>query len=265
MFLIKIEILYFLQIRSQLKMKIDNVILASNDNQNYLEFWPIVSSAWKRMGVNPILIYTGKKKINLEGDVVHFYIENIDPVFVAQNIRILAPSLFPNSNSITADIDDLPLSKKYFIDNVKEVPDKMFVVYRWGFITETMIPICWTLANGETWKEIFNINSEKDIVNKIASWYPIIYKKGHKNWYTDQLKLKKYISKFQKKNPNRIIYFNDQTLHFNRIDRDEIRSVIYNLENNKVIYTDYHMPIPYNQYKNLINKIYEQSIKNGNI
>ena len=33
-----------------------------------------------------------------------------------------------------------------------------------------------------------------------------------------------------KKYDNRVIYFNDQTLHFNRIDRDEIKSVIYNLK-----------------------------------
>ena len=39
---------------------------------------------------------------------------------------------------------------------------------------------------------------------------------------------------FDKKYPNRVIYFNDQYLHFNRIDRDEIESVIYNLENKNV-------------------------------
>jgi len=246
-------------------MKIDRVILASNENKNYLDFWPIVSEAWKKLDVKPVLIYTGRDKIDLPGEVIHFHIKDIDSVFVAQNIRILAPALFPNETSITADIDDLPLSKKYFVDNVAAVPENMFVVYRWGFITETMIPICWTLAKGSTWGEIFNINSTDDIVNTIASWYPLNYQKGHKNWYTDQLKLKKYVEKFSKKNPNRVVYFKDQTLHFNRIDRDEVSSVIYNLEHDKVEYTDYHMPIPFNQYKDIIEKIYELSVKNGNI
>jgi hypothetical protein len=128
-----------------------------------------------------------------------------------------------------------------------------------------MIPICWTLAKGSTWSEIFNINSTSDIVNKIASWYPLNYQKGHKNWYTDQLKLKKYVEKFSKKNENRVVYFKDQILHFNRIDRDEVSSVIYNLEQDKVEYTDYHMPIPFSQYKDVIEKIYKLSVKNGNI
>ena len=109
-------------------MKIDKVILASNNNSQYLDFWPLVSEAWKRINVEPILIYTGKEKIDLPGNIINFYVEGLDPVFVAQNIRILAPALFPNDNSITADIDDLPLSKSYFIDNVKNVPEHMFVV-----------------------------------------------------------------------------------------------------------------------------------------
>ena len=246
-------------------MKIDKVILASNNNKEYLDFWPIVSEAWARMDIEPVLIYTGKEKINLDGNVINFYIDGLDPVFVAQNIRILAPALFQDKNSITSDIDDLPLSKKYFVDNVKDIPSHMFVIYRWGFITETMVPICWTLANGKVWKEIFNIKSESDIVNKLINWYPINYKKGNQNWYTDQLMLKKYISKFDKKYPNRVIYFDDQTLHFNRIDRAETDSVLFNLQSKKVEYTDYHMPIPYKQFKNIIIEVFELSKKNGYI
>ena len=204
-------------------MKIDKVILASNNNSQYLDFWPLVSEAWKRINVEPILIYTGKEKIDLPGNIINFYVEGLDPVFVAQNIRILAPALFPNDNSITADIDDLPLSKSYFIDNVKNVPEHMFVVYRWGFITETMIPICWTLANGKTWKSIFDINDETDIINKLISWYPIVYRKGHKNWYTDQLKLKKYISKFNSidRTPLEMAHYQLSKLYLKQQKREE--------------------------------------------
>ncbi len=246
-------------------MKIDKVILASNDNPEYLDFWPLVSEAWERLGVEPVLIYTGKEKIDLPGEVIHFYVEGVDPVFVAQNIRILMPALYPEHNAITADIDDLPLSKKYFIDNVKDIPDHMFVVYRWGFITETMIPICWTLAKGTTWQKIFNIKNENDIINKLISWYPLNYRKGHKNWYTDQLKLKKYISKYDIDNPREVLYFTDQMLHFNRIDRNELDGVLYNLSEKKVEYSDFHMPIPYSQFEETINEVYRLSKKNGYI
>ena len=46
-------------------MNIDKVILASNENKDYLEFWPLVSEAWERIGVEPVLIYTGNDEINL--------------------------------------------------------------------------------------------------------------------------------------------------------------------------------------------------------
>ena len=54
-------------------MKIDTVILSSNDNPNYIQFWPIVSEAWNLMGVEPILIYTGEQKLNLKGNVINFF------------------------------------------------------------------------------------------------------------------------------------------------------------------------------------------------
>ena len=55
-------------------MKIDTVILSSNDNPNYIQFtWPIVSEAWSLMGVEAILIYTGEKKLKLKGNVINYF------------------------------------------------------------------------------------------------------------------------------------------------------------------------------------------------
>ena len=43
-------------------MKIDNVILSSNNDPKYLDFWPIVSKAWQNLGIKPYLFYIGKEK-----------------------------------------------------------------------------------------------------------------------------------------------------------------------------------------------------------
>ncbi len=99
-------------------MKIDTVILSSNDNPNYVQFWPIVSEAWSLMGLEPILIYTGEKNLNLKGNVINFNVKNLDSSFVAQNIRILYPSLLDNRTCLVSDIDNLPLSKNYFVNSV---------------------------------------------------------------------------------------------------------------------------------------------------
>ena len=99
-------------------MKIDTVILSSNDNPNYIQFWPIVSEAWSLMGVEPILIYTGEEEYKLKGNVINYSIKNINPSFVAQNIRILYPSLLSNRTCLVSDMDILPLSRNYFVDSV---------------------------------------------------------------------------------------------------------------------------------------------------
>ena len=96
-------------------MKIDTVILSSNDNKDYLDFWPIVSEAWSNFGVEPILIYTGEEDINLSGNIVKLNSKKINSAFLAQNIRLLFPGILNNRTCIISDIDNLPLSKDYFV------------------------------------------------------------------------------------------------------------------------------------------------------
>ena len=112
-------------------MRIDRVILSSNESKKYLDFWPIVSSAWKQIGVEPTLIYTGKKELsNNNENILNFYIKGINSAFVAQNIRLLAPSLFPDDVCLISDIDNMPLSKSYFLENIIDVKDNNFVIFR---------------------------------------------------------------------------------------------------------------------------------------
>ena len=144
-------------------MKIDTVILSSNDNPNYIQFWPIVSEAWNLMGVEPILIYTGEQKLNLKGNVINFFSKNMDSSFVAQNIRILYPSLLDGNTCLVSDIDNLPLSKKYFVDSVLSYNDDSFIIYRPDACPPNMISMMWNAARSSTWKEIFDIDSEKNL------------------------------------------------------------------------------------------------------
>ena len=181
-------------------MKLDYVILSSNDNPDYLNFWPIVSEAWKLMGVEPILIYTGKEDINYKGNIVRFDSHNLDSAFVAQNIRILYPALLKDKNCIVSDIDNLPLSKKYFCNSIESIPDNSFVIYRPDACPPNMISMMWNASNSVTWNEIFKINSENDIFKKLKRWYSSKYSIRGKAWYTDQIKLRKYVNKFSRKN-----------------------------------------------------------------
>ena len=170
-------------------MKLDKVILSSDDNPDYLEFWPIVSEAWRNIGIEPILFYTGKNKIKNE-NVFNFNLEKCDSAFIAQNVRLLAPTLFPNDTCIISDIDNMPLSEDYFQGNIVNITDNQFVIYRPDATSEYMISIMWNAAKGSKWIDIFEVDSVESISKKLLSWYPENYSIGGDNWYHDQKILK---------------------------------------------------------------------------
>jgi len=237
-------------------MKIDNVILASNSNPKYLDFWPIVSNAWENLGINPYLFYIGKEKFE-DNRIINFNIEELNSSFVSQNIRLLAPALFPDKVSIISDIDNMPLSVNYYQKNIEGVNKDSFVVYRPDAASSDMISIMWNAALGSTWGEIFNIKSEPDILRTLRSWCPEDYEVEGTNWYFDQVKLRDSVENFRKSNPDRVTELNDKAtgfLRLNRIDMGFSFNKFYNKENQ---YTDFHMPRPYKKYKKVIDKVYQ--------
>ena len=237
-------------------VKLDTVILASNENPNYIDFWPVVSSAWLEMGVEPILVYTGNKKLHLEGNIINFKSHQLDSAFVAQNIRILFPGLLENKNCIVSDIDSLPLSKDYFVNSINKIPDDAFVIYRPDAgVPKNMISMMWNAANSSTWKEIFSIEAEKDIYKKLNRWYKNNYSFQGSGWYTDQIKLQKYLSKFSKKNSDRVIKLNDFETGFNRFNRNRIDEHLEKLLHQEETFTSFHMPRPYKENEELINLV----------
>ena len=236
-------------------MNIDKVILSSNDNPEYLDFWPIVSEAWINIGVTPILFYTGEKKF--EGNnIYNFNIENINTAFLAQNIRLLAPAIFPNDVCIISDIDNMPLSKEYFQENISNFSGDEFIIYRPDATTEDMISIMWNAAKGSVWSDIFDVKDIDNIYNKIKSWYPANYSIRGNNWYFDQKTLKKYIEEYEKKDYSKIVRLNDESAGFCRLNRSNYSiffNKFYDYEKN---YSDFHMPRPYKKYKRIIDKVF---------
>ncbi len=242
-------------------MRIDRVILSSNESKKYLDFWPIVSSAWKEIGIEPTLIYTGKKEFSNDNEnIINFYIKGINSAFVAQNIRLLAPSLFPDDVCLISDIDGMPLSKSYFLENIIDVKDNNFVIFRPSAASENMISIMWNAALGSTWSEIFEVKDRRDIEERIRKWYPGKYKVGGKNWYFDQIILKEYLVNFENKSPNRIYKLDDQKSGFLRLNRSKLKDS-KNFYDENLAYSDFHMPRPYRKHKKLIDFVYNRNFK----
>ena len=84
-------------------------------------------------------------------------IENVSTSFTSQYIRLLYPSLltgYQNGIMIT-DIDIVPLNKKYYIQNIVDIPDNKFVSYRGNKGNKyNQIIMCYNIAKNNTWSAI---------------------------------------------------------------------------------------------------------------
>jgi hypothetical protein len=173
-------------------MKIDRVIL-SGDKPFYLDFWPYAARAWKQLlGIKPTLVIIGDHKVDTSlGDVIRFKpIKGVPTGLTAQVIRLLLPALFPNDVCIISDIDQLPIKASYFRDMIASIPVNKFVIYNdKAYKKDTKrLPMCYCVAQGKTFAELFNLKSPQDISRKIKKWNS--YNHG---FFTDEQILYNYI------------------------------------------------------------------------
>ena len=247
-------------------MKIDRVIISSTNHKNYIDFWPIVSKSWKKLEINPTLIYTSDNDFSFDDneEVIPLVVEEVDPIFVAQNIRLLAPALFPNEVCILSDIDILPLSKNYFFKHIKEFNDNDFVIYRPDACPPQMLALCYNVGLGSTWGEIFDVSNKKEIKDLIKEWYPDDYVPFKKNWYFDQIILRNQVDLFKEKHPSRVKILNDDITNFNRLNRDNLKKDMKKYLSDQENYSDFHMPRPFSYYQRKIEKIYEKAFYGNN-
>lgn len=251
-------------------MLIHKVILSSDDHPNYIHFWPIVYKAWKKIGIEPILVYIGNNihLLDYQDNIIKFNSQYaLKTAYVAQCIRLLIPAIFKDDIVIIADIDNIPLKKTYFLDNIKDYDDNVFIHYRRGAAGDQQIAIPWNVAKGSTWAEIFNLHITDNITDilqqidqRLIDWYPSNYMSINEglsqSWFTDQILLKTYIDRWLEA-PNRYIELNDMHTGFYRLDRgtnDAYHSTMFDI-NQISRYTDFSPPRPYLKHKKIIDQI----------
>ena len=145
-------------------MYIDQCIVSSDLNKNYVGLYPFVKKAWEKLGVKTMLILIANEipnhLIEYRDDIILFEpIENIHTAFQAQTVRLLYPALISNKNIIVSDVDIIPLNKNYFIDSIKSISNDSHIIFRNSYIERNMYTLCYHLSNSNTWKNIFNISN----------------------------------------------------------------------------------------------------------
>ena len=153
-----------------------------------------------------------------------------------------------------------PLNKQYYVDNIKNIDESNFVIYRDVISEYNQYPMCFCMANSNIWKEIFQINDEDDIRKTIYSWYSeyndyMISSPYSSAWAADQYKLFEKVNTWNKN----IIKLKDEDTGFKRIDKHTPNiyecAEFYKKEIENGVYSDFHLLRPFNKYKNLYDSL----------
>lgn len=233
--------------------------MGSDLNPLYYEFWPIISKTWKEIfNITPVLgLICDEDSDFIEdeyGLVKKFKsIDGIDNGLQSQIVRFFLPSLLDDV-SITSDIDMVPLSKQYFIENIKTFDISKF------YVMTSDNPEC--LRNKE-YQMCYNIGTNqmfKNVLKIEDSWDEFVFKLVNLGygWTTDQRYLYDMVNIYEKKED--IVLMNRGFNGFanNRIDRAIWRYNPNDVKNG--YYIDSHLLRPYNENKNeidnLINLLY---------
>lgn len=156
-------------------MKIKNVVLSSNLDDTYIQFWPLVSGIWKRLfreeniQVNVVLglLTDLPENSHFVKECRHYgktilirpSLDYAEPV-QAKLIRLFLASKL-EGGSILGDIDLIPLRLKDYITRLSHVPDNCIASYGSNAYNRTQdhfkVPMCYLSSSKETFQKITGI------------------------------------------------------------------------------------------------------------
>lgn len=232
-------------------MKIDYVIISSDDNPLYKDFYGVVAKQWYNLGFKTYYInITDIDEITENKFGIIHKIKSLDFVstgFQSQVVRLFA-SNFINGNILISDIDMLPLNSEYFNQYLNELSMDNIILYSgqpYGDVP--YYPMCYVLSYSATIKKYLDIDNMtfKKYCEKLLSNY------GEK-WNTDENFMYDQFKNYK----NKLIIKNRD--FSTRIDRSNWTYNLDLLKNGH--YVDSHMVRPYSINKNKIDDL----IKNIN-
>lgn len=267
-------------------MKFTDILTATNLNPNYYKIIPVFIKTWLNIfpEINIHIILIADEIIEelrpYEKYIKLFKpINNINTALIAQYIRILYPCLLTEAKGgiMITDMDMLPMGRKYYIEQIKNINNNKFICYRpLSCVGPNEMVICYNIAHNNIWKDIFKISDEKDIINKLIDVNKNNYyegKHGGMGWNLDQLDLYSITQEWNIKTNNLIILdTNIYEIYNNNLPKRNdyyvrlwnhynIYQIKYFLEHDNIV--DFHLPKPYN--KELSDKVLELLPNNNSI
>jgi len=206
-------------------MKIKYAIMGSDDNPLYLDFWPIVSELWnKKFGITPVLAHFGTANPSTEfGRVIKMPIIKEIPLYVQCQWSRYYLSCNMNDICIISDIDMLPLSKFYFVNQLRGIPDDKYVHLNPCLETYPNLPACYHVAHSDIFKKVLgnHIDFNDSMVNILRDCSNINTTHADKKyWYIDEKYSTMRINQYPEKTIFKLIK-RDGGQNGHRIDRSD--------------------------------------------
>lgn len=231
--------------------ELKRVILSTNNNPTYIQFWPVVAPVWSAMGLRPTLALIADEDCPIDtslGDVIRFDpIPGVPESLQAQTVRLLLPALFPDDACLISDMEMIPVSREYFTDGAAQCPDESFLVYRDKAYEpyNPRYPMCYVAGLGKVFGAIFNIHEKSDIAKTIESWTEYGF-----GWDTDELLLYMRVKQWEQKGGS-VVYLGHGVGP--RIDRLWWPHDTSTMDASR--YIDCHCLRPYETYKKTIDEV----------
>lgn len=238
------------------------VISASNENLQYLEYVPFYIDYWLQISRNSEIKFIPRVYLimdtlptNLEKYSAYLTLlpaGGMSSAFSSQNIRTLATVDTIHDFVITSDIDMVPLSNKYFIGLATQARENRnsFIVGR-DVLSVGQYPICYNIAGPEIWSQVIGHKLAKlslaerlhELVLQSQSLNEYSGKKGGSGWYFDQ----QFLYSQVERNIDRdfLIRLQDCQTKHKRVDRNRHKSILPLFMLPLIasgLYADYHLP-----------------------
>jgi len=260
-------------------IKIDRILISSDNNPLYIQFLPVVSLAWQKLiGIKPTLAYVSYDNENI--DWAKEYCQDIVVYKFGPEIkrgstatfcaRLVVRTLFGNEICMVSDIDMIPLSKNIFVNLPSDFTRNKFLSIGYNVFKNgdgspndpavrnsklRKVPSCYTIASSKVWKEIINPNnvSEKEILKQYYNIRDYDSQEAiiNSGYFCDESLMRALLQRWNR-DRSKVIGI-DRNFSFDRLDRGN-----WNINTEKLYrgeYIDAHCPRPMSSYEESIKSL----------
>ena len=228
-------------------MNVDYVIISSDDNPMYKDFYPVVAKRWIELGYKTyyLNITDTDEIIENEYGVIH-KIKALDFVstgFQSQVVRLFS-SKFIEGNIMMSDIDMLPINGEYYSQYLNEITDDNVIIYSgqpYGNVP--YYPMCYVVSHSSNFRKYLEIENMN-----FSEYCKMLSDNYGQAWNTDENFMYDRLQNYKEN----LVVKNERDFS-RRVDRGSWNYSDDLLKSGH--YIDSHMLRPYSTYKNQIDEL----------